>query len=339
MIPDTQIKEIRKALEESARPLIFFDDDPDGVCSFLQFYKINPEAKGVIYKVAGPLDVRFLKKVEEFQPDTIFILDISMVSQEFLNKVSNVYWIDHHAPLERKNVHYYNPMINSKGKDNRPISYWAYKITNNNNPWLALIGCVGDWFLPEDIRKDLEDKELLPDAIKTPEDALFSTGIGKIARIVSFVLKGTSKDAMKNTKVLSRIKDPNEILEQSTSQGKFIWKQYQKFNSIYEGIFNAIKTDDDKLIVHTYSENKTSLTSDLSNEILYKHPDKFIIICRENNGEMKCSLRSAKYKVLPKLKKAIKDFEGYGGGHEYACGCNVKKRDFEEFVERIREQL
>ena len=40
MIPKKEIKEIRKALSESARPLIFFDDDPDGLCSFLQFYRL-----------------------------------------------------------------------------------------------------------------------------------------------------------------------------------------------------------------------------------------------------------------------------------------------------------
>ncbi len=338
MIPDKQIKKIRKALEESARPLIFFDDDPDGLCSFLQFYKFNPESKGVIYKVAGPLDERFIRKVKEYSPDTIFILDVNTVSQDFLDKVKNVYWIDHHTPLERKNVKYFNPMIKSKGKDNRPISYWSYKITKES-PWLALVGCVGDWFLPDDIRKDLENKELLPDSIKTPEDALFTTEIGKLARIFSFILKGTSKDAIKNTKILTRIKDPYEILEQSTSQGKYIWKQFQKFDKIYKNIYESIDMSDKKMVVHNYAESKTSLTSDLSNEVLYHNPNKFIIICRENNGEMKCSLRSSKYKVLPKLKKALKDINGYGGGHEYACGCNVPKRDFKEFVERIRKQL
>ena len=318
--------------------MIFFDDDPDGLCSFLQFYKFNPEAKGIIYKVAGPLDERFLKKVEEIQPDTIFILDVAMVSQKFLDKVSNVYWIDHHSPQNKKNVKYFNPMIESKGKDNRPISYWAHKITNIS-PWLALVGCTGDWFLAKDIRKELDDEELFPKSIKTPEDALFTTEIGKLARVFSFILKGTPKEAMKNTKILTRIKEPYEILEKSSSQGKYIWKSFQKFNKIYENIISSIKADEDNLIVHTYCENKTSLTSDLSNEILYKYPEKFIIICRENNGQMKCSLRSSKYSVLPALKKALEGINGYGGGHEHACGCNVPKEDFNEFVNRIRNLI
>ena len=43
--------------------------------------------------------------------------------------------------------------------------------------------------------------------------------------------------------------------------------------------------------------------------------------------------------VLPKLNKAIEGLDGHGGGHEHACGCNVKKRDWDEFLGRIKEQL
>ena len=72
MIPEEKIQELREAFVQSARPLIFFDDDADGISSFLQFYKLNPDTKGVIYKTAGPLDGSFKKKVEEYQPDRIF---------------------------------------------------------------------------------------------------------------------------------------------------------------------------------------------------------------------------------------------------------------------------
>ena len=41
MITEKELKELREALINSARPLIFFDDDPDGLCAFLQFYKLN----------------------------------------------------------------------------------------------------------------------------------------------------------------------------------------------------------------------------------------------------------------------------------------------------------
>ena len=340
MIPDNELKEFRKALESSARPLIFFDDDADGLSSFLQLYKFNPEAKGVMCKIAGPLDVQFLKKVNEHEPDTIFIVDLPDVTQDFLDRVKNVYWLDHHMPIERKNVKYYNPMINSKGKDNRPASYWCYKITQQSI-WLAMTGCVGDWFLLEDLRKELfeEFPELIPKEITTPEQALFTTDVGKLAQVFSFILKGKNKDAMTAVKILTRIKDPYEILEQSSAKGKYIWKKYLKMKTMYDEIKNSIEVSKDKIVLHVYSHDKTSLTSDLSNEILFKNPDKFIIICRENNGQMKCSLRSSKYEVLTILNKALESVHGYGGGHLHACGCNVRKDDWKVFLEEIRKQL
>ena len=45
-----QIREFKKELRDSLRPLFFFDDDPDGVCSFLLFYRFIKDGKGIIIK-------------------------------------------------------------------------------------------------------------------------------------------------------------------------------------------------------------------------------------------------------------------------------------------------
>lgn len=340
MIPEDKLKELRTALQESARPLIFFDDDADGLSSFLQFYKFNHDAKGVLYKVAGPIDEKFLKKVEEYDADAIFILDVPVVTQEFFDKVKNCYWLDHHGVSARKNVKYFNPMVESKGKDNRPTSYWAYK-TTESSLWLAMAGCVGDWFIPEDLRQQFSDKypDLLPANITKPEEALFSSEIGKLAKVFSFVLKGTTKDAMTAVKVMTKINDPYEILSQTTSKGKFIWKKFLKIDKLYTDIKNSVPKTDDKLLLFTYPESSMALTSELSNEVLYENPDKFIIIAREKSGDVKCSLRSARYEVLPILQAALKDVSGHGGGHLHACGANVRSEDFSRFVDNIKKQL
>jgi hypothetical protein len=39
MLTDAEIKELRTELETSKKPLILFDDDTDGLSSFLLFYK------------------------------------------------------------------------------------------------------------------------------------------------------------------------------------------------------------------------------------------------------------------------------------------------------------
>ena len=335
-ITEKQIDEIRKELENSFRPLIFFDDDPDGLCSFLLLYRLIKEGKGIVVKSSPELDEKFLQKVEEYKPDKIFILDKPMVSQDFLDKIKvKVIWIDHHEPVKRKKVTYYNPRINDD-KDNKPTSYWCYKIVDQDL-WIAMVGIIGDWYLPV-FSKEFSKlyPKLLPKKVSKPEVALFKTEIGKLVRVFSFILKGKTQDVMKCVKILTRIKEPNEILNQTTSQGKFIYKRYKQINEQYEELLSGIKATKSKLVVFTYEQDKMSFTADLGNELLFKYPKKVILVGREKNGEVKCSMRSSNIKLPPILKEALKDVDGYGGGHTYACGCCINKKDFNRFVENIK---
>jgi len=104
-------------------------------------------------------------------------------------------------------------------------------------------------------------------------------------------------------------------------------------------VLKTLEKTEDRLVLFTYRDDKTSFTSDLSNEAIYRFPDKIILIAREKNDEMKCSLRSAKAVLPPIIDKCLVGLEGYGGGHEHACGLNIKTRDFEEFVRRLRELI
>ncbi|MEM3690737.1 MAG: DHH family phosphoesterase, partial [Candidatus Micrarchaeia archaeon] len=74
----------------------------------------------------------------------------------------------------------------------------------------------------------------------------------------------------------------------------------------------------------------------LSNEILYRFPDRMNIICREKGGYLKCSLRSKKGNLPDNIKRALSGLDGYGGGHDNACGLSIKKEDFNKFLSRIK---
>ena len=146
---------------------------------------------------------------------------------------------------------------------------------------------------------------------------------------------------MKNIKVLTRIESPNEILKQETAQGKFIFKSYEKINKLYDSLLESAmgQTNKDRLLVFTYSSDKMSFTGDLANELLYKFPDKIILVGRKKDDDVRMSIRSKNTLVPPILEKSLAGLEGYGGGHEYACGANVKERDFKEFVERMKKNI
>src|SRR3989344_1279809 len=99
-----EIQQIREHLDNCKNPLFFFDDDQDGLCSFLQLYRYKGEGNGVIVKTTPKITPLFLRKVAEYSPDKIFILDIAVVEQEFINEAKvPIVWIDHHGPFERHN--------------------------------------------------------------------------------------------------------------------------------------------------------------------------------------------------------------------------------------------
>ncbi|MBU0666750.1 MAG: hypothetical protein KKB65_05290 [Nanoarchaeota archaeon] len=334
-----EIKKFREIVANTYRPLIFFDDDPDGMSSFLQIYKEIGDGRGFVLKTAPELSASFSSRTEHYEHDRVFILDIPSISQEFLDNVkSDVVWLDHHPVVLRKKVTYFNPRVHND-KDNRPTSYWLYRIFKKNL-WIAMVGCIGDWFIPE-FSDAFSEKfpDLLPKGITYPGEALFDTKIGLLAKIVSFNLKGKHSDVMKSMKILTRIESPYEILKQTTPRGKFVYKRFEQINKEYEELLSSVEISDDSILFFEYNDSTTSFTGDMSNELLYRYPEKIIIVARSRNGEMKCSLRASKYKLSNLVKKALLDVDGYGGGHTYACGACIKIPDFQKFLQNLRDQI
>ena len=337
-----QITEIRQAFSSTIKPVIIFDDDPDGLSSFLMTYKFIKEGRGIPVKNSPEVGVEFAKKVNDYAPDLVIILDKPIVSQEFIDKVNaKIIWIDHHPPLERKGIKYYNPLLNDP-KDNRPTSYWVYKAVQQNL-WIGMTGMIGDWFLPE---KKLVDEfiekypELLSPEINKPEVAIHESEIGKLIRVFAFNLKGKVSDVIKSIKTLTRIKEPEEILKQTTPRGRFVFKKYEKLAKIYDKLIKNVKVDpNEELVVVKYEKQEYSFSAILSNELIYRYPDKFILIAWEYEGEYKCSMRSVKRIIPPILKKALIGVNGYGGGHDHACGGCIKVDSFDLFVENLKKEL
>jgi len=343
MLTKKEVLWITKELLESKNPLFFFHDDPDGLCSFLLLYRLVREGRGIIVKTTPDVNERFLRKVEEYKPDKIFIVDLAMVDQSFIDKAkAKIIWIDHHEPLKRHgNLRYFNPRIKHP-KRNIPVSYMCWQIAKKDL-WIAMVGCVGDWYWPrfaDNFKKKYPN--LLAKPIKSPEVALYTSNLGKLVRIFSFILKGKTSDAMKCVKILTRIKEPDEILEQKSAAGKYIYKKFLKINKEYLALLRRAEREKqmiNRMLVFSYTHGTMSFTSDLANEMLHRYPSKIILIAREKSGEMRMSLRSASVRIPMILKNALIGVEGYGGGHEYACGANVKKKDFRRFIENLDKQL
>lgn len=342
MLTSKQVKFLKEELDTAKNPLFLFDDDPDGLCSFLLFYRMNQEGHGTVVKTIPKLTTSFLRKVQEYNPDKVFILDIPIVEQEFIDAVKRpVFWIDHHQPLERQKVHYFNPRL-TQPEIYIPTTRLAYQVSQNpEDLWLAMVGCLGDYHLP-DFQNEFIKK--YPDLLKKDSDidkAIYLEPIGKLTRIFSFLLKGKTSEVNKCIKILTRVRSPYEILNQQTSQGKYLYKRFENVDNRYQVLLEKAKkiSSKGKIFLFNYTEQSWSFTSELANELLHLHPNKIIIIARKKSGEMKCSLRSKKTPLPQIIEKALLGIEGYGGGHEFACGGNIKEEDWQQFLINLEREL
>jgi single-stranded DNA-specific DHH superfamily exonuclease len=293
------------------------------------------------------VDDRFYKVTREYAPDKIFILDLAILEQDFVDEFRSIpiVWLDHHTPLDIKGVKYFNPRSEDPD-DNICASHLCYDVVKHERPddlWIAAAGIVGDWQLTETTEEfSRKYPDLLPSSIKRPEAALFDSPFSKVIKIMNFILKGRTQDVMKCVRILTRIESPYELLDGESSRARYLLKRFDSINELYEKLlaFAMKKVSKSRLLVVTYSEDKMSFSGELSNELLYRYPNKVVLVAREKSGEMKCSLRSSPdISIRAALEQALAGIEGYGGGHEQACGACVKVGQFKQFVQQLKDAL
>lgn len=338
MLDKQSLEKLRKELEDTSNPFVFYDDDPDGLTSYLLLKKRFDQVSGTIIKGAPSLEEKYAQTVQDQNPDKVIILDKPMVHPDFFKGVKRpVVWVDHHDPQSPpSNVKYFNPRIKKKS-DRSPTSYIMYK-SLGGPLWLAMIGVVGDWFVAPEMKKLQQEKPNLLSTIESPPKILFETEFGKLIKVIAFLLKQRTSDVNRSVKDLLKISEPEEILDQKTPEGERIYSHFKEVNKEYEPLLKkALSRDEDHLLAFSYEGKKRSFTGELSNELLHKAKAEIIIIARKKDGVYKMSIRSRKTKVPPILKKALVGIDGHGGGHENACGAVVPISDFDTFIQRMRK--
>jgi len=345
MLTKKQINEIREHLKKAQNPLFFFDNDNDGLMSFLLLQRFIGRGKGVVVKGTHYLSETYFRKVNELNPDYIFILDVPKVEDEFLKKVNEknlpVVWIDHHNVELPKNkeIDYYNPYHNDK--TNEPVAYLCYKITNNKKDiWLAMIGCISDYYVPDFLKEF--DKKYPELSMKNPKngfDLFYGSEIGKISRVLDFSLKDRTTNVVNMMRFMMKVKEPLEVLEEN-NKTRQILKRYNEINTKYQAIFKkALQCVGDKMIFFQYGGD-LSLTSNLSNQLSHEFPKKIIIVIYVNKGMANISIRGKFVDVRTMTLKAIDGIEGaIGGGHEHATGAKMSEENLVIFRERMEEMV
>ena len=342
MLKEKQIDEIREHLNKAQNPLFFFDNDNDGLCAFLLFRRYIGRGKGVAIKSFPDLNVSYYRKIFELKPDYVFILDKASVSKEFISKVKKdnlpVVWIDHHQVdrPEDDYIYYYNSLVD-KGMS-EPVSYVAYRVTGKKQDlWLALIGCISDCYIP-DFYKEFQEKypELSKKDPKGAFDVLYTSEIGKIARILDFSLKDTTTNVVRMLKFMMKVKGPMDILEENHGTRQ-IQRRYKEIDSKYQLLMQKARLlSSEKIIYFQYGGN-LSLSANLANQLSYEFPNKISVVVYIKGDVANISLRGPG-DIREMTLKAIEGMEGAtGGGHSGATGAKMSISELPVFKERIEK--
>lgn len=332
MLSKKELEQIKDILEKSQNPLFFFDNDVDGFCSFIIFQKSIQRGKGVAIKSFPELDKLYLKKVEELNPDHVFILDKPKVSKDFLDglfeKGIPLTWIDHHEvevdEETKEKINYFNSFPSSE-----PTTYLAYKtFERKSEKWLAIVGCIGDNYMPEFAEDYAEENKEFLSTTKSPFDCMYKTEIGKISTMINFGLKDSTTNVLHMIKLFIKSNNPTDILDENT-ETKHLHQKYDQLMKQMTILLKKAEPVGKKLILLEYA-GETSMSSELANKLQFDNPDKHVLVMYKKQDVGNISVRGKKAKEF--LLKSIKNILGAtGGGHPEACGARIPTENLEEF--------
>jgi single-stranded DNA-specific DHH superfamily exonuclease len=347
MLTPNQIASIRTRLEESQNPLFLFDNDADGLCSFLLLRRFIDRGIGFPVKTFPELNATYAIKLEEINPDVLFILDKALVSMDFLKMVHQknipVVWIDHHnVPIpelsEFPNIEYYNP-LRTDNPSSEPTTYWAWLVTHNKSDlWIAMVGCLADAYIPNFSMDLVAQYPELWREVSDFFEGRYETQIGRIWRIFSFGLKDRTSSLVNSIKFLCSVKSPHEILTESMDNTLLL--RYSFLNRKYQELIAKAKSSPvDGDIVYFQYGGDLSISADLSDELFYYFRDKVVVVAFISGSKANISIRS-KRDILSAATSALNDIEGAtGGGHRQAVGASMPAEDVLRFKDKFKENL
>ncbi|MEK6926800.1 MAG: DHH family phosphoesterase [Nanoarchaeota archaeon] len=336
-----KIKKIKEHLENARNPVFYYDNDADGLCSFILLRKFIDRGKGVAIRSYPEIDERYAGRAEEFGSDYVFVLDKPVLSVKFVEKIKSLgiplVWIDHHHVDNREysemyeNFHAYS--------FDEPVTSICFELSGRKeDTWLAVAGCIADHYLPEFAKEfGKENPELWKSGIKEPFDALYGTEIGRVARAINFGLKDSITNVVALQNYLIKCKNANAVLEENKNN-EFLRKKVEDLEKIKNRVVGeAEETKEGNLIFYSYG-GEFSISSDIANELAHRNKGCYVCVAFVKGGVGNISIRGKGVSKI--LKKLLKEFEhATGGGHEDAVGARVASKDLDKFKERFREEM
>jgi single-stranded DNA-specific DHH superfamily exonuclease len=350
MLTKKQITEIKEHLDKAQNPLFFFDNDVDGLTGFLILQRYLGRGKGVIMRGVKSFNQEHFRKVEELNPDYVFLVDFTPeFDKEFLDffeqKGIPFVCIDHHDVPKPKVENYYNTFHTSK--KNEPVAHLCYNITEKKEDmWLAVMGCIADCYVPDYFNEFKKKYPGLGDYAKKGKDVVryafdirYNTELGKMIHVLAYGLFDTTTNVVNMLRYLMKARGPYDILEENSKTKSFLIR-YEFINKKVKNVIEKAEEHYDKklnLIYHSYSGDM-SVSQYVSDELNYKYPGTYIIINFSKGNSAKFSVRGPNVRGL--ILESIKNIEGArGGGHKDSSGAQMTLGDLPVFKKNLIKNL
>lgn len=341
------MKELKEHLERAQNPIFYYDNDCDGLCSFLLLRRYLGRGKGVAVRSFPDLNAKYAKKARELNADYVFVLDKPVVSKDFIEEINRLglpmVWIDHHnvETVDLKNfsnLFVYNPARGLKEPSEEPVTYIAHKVVGRKEDlWIAVIGCIADHFMPDFVGEFGDRYEEFWGKVKEPFEAYYKTEIGRIAQGFNFGLKDSTTNIIHLQNFLISCKGPDEVFLEITGNYSFR-KKYSEIKKKYDALIERAKKSLSEGLIFFVYEGDLSISADIANELSFLYPKKYIVVAYKKGAVSNISLRGKSMKKI--LEKILKSLENAsGGGHDDAVGARVRTEDLDKFKSLLIEEI
>ena len=292
---------------------------------------------------------------------------------------NKIIWVDHHPSndeilIKKYNIINLNP-LNYDFKDNRATSYISFLISNKfeGNLPLVAIGTVSDFFLLNVLvdfyEKDRKKFNLIFSGLenskrieifnfiekykfndirvrKRRENYIryltYETEIHNLKLFFDFICsQKEQEDIYRSVKIIESL-TIEDIVGEIAAGKTFPFKEYNSMIVEYKKKLDLVKNlEQGKFFFYEYS-GKFSFAKTLAEELSYLFKNsKIILICFRKIGKnwYNCSMRGKGVKINKIVEDSLRGLDGKGGGHPFAAGMSVNKKDYEEFKKKMFEKL
>ncbi len=353
-----KVIEYFKNITKKDNVLIIFHNDGDGICSSTLINKFLIKWRGkpadMLISQPMPPSKSLIERVKTTIPTKIIFTDLA-VDQDpnFIKKfesIAPILIIDHHEISNKpssKRITYYNPRLFNK-KVYKSATYVNYKILSKITDmkdclWIAAIGIISDYDITysKDVLKEVKKKYPHYIGRLNQKDVLIST-FGQISNMIAAAKATKEFSCEQMTKIFTDANDVEDILKGKYSS-KFM-KAYQKI----QNEMDRLKIDAEKSakvignVVFYEFDSRYNFRSPLSSVLSDKYPTKVIVVWEKSRGKVKFSVRtkSQKYNVGKIIKSIAKDMKNASaGGHPAAGGATIPEKYWDEFKDRLIEEI